>query len=125
MSKDNLVNFPSGSTSLPTVSSVSESLSDLRAETINEITEMIKDDVVNLLTIAGFDASSDIRLLPETLLIIEAIRSLVSKRLGEPHTFQDLAKNVFRFDSETGQVHFLAMNFQFVPTKTKESDADT
>ena len=80
---DNLLKFPkkfavdpTKASELPTVESVKETISQLKSETINEITDALNDEIIRLLSITGFDVSNDTELFFETCLLVETVRAV-------------------------------------------------
>lgn len=116
---DNLLKFPkkfavdpTKSSELPTVESVKETISQLKSETINEITDALNDEIIRLLSITGFDVSNDTELFFETCLLVETVRALVSKKFEHPHPFHEFCQNVFEV-KEDGVIFFNSPKFKF------------
>lgn len=109
---DNLVKFPSGNTNnqVPTPESVTEKVTILRNENVDEITEMLTDEIMSVFEFTGFD-SKDPKTDKEMYFIVEAIRSMVSKKLNLEHPFQILAKNSF-YEND-GNIMFRSPKFSF------------
>lgn len=110
---DNLVTFPSGKKTGPSLEKVNEALDSYRSEVVDDITDAFANDFTKVLAIAGFDFEDDSSIEKETYLFVESLRALIAKKMGEKHPYHELADKAFSV-SDKGEVTFHHPTFEFV-----------
>ena len=93
-----------------TPENVTKQITEHRLNLATDISNIIFDEVLNLLSVSGFDINKD-NLLKDYCFISESIRSLVSRKLKLEHPFHVLVDSSFTIE-ENGNIIFNSPIFQ-------------
>lgn len=98
---DNVVIFPKQAAQLQSLDQIIGAVEENRKEHVNYLMEDISNFIYGMAMDAGFDIDQD-DLFKDSVLVTEAIQSLLLKAAGIYHPLQDITKELISFEREEG-----------------------
>jgi len=126
MTNNNVIPFPHQRNvgAAPNFEQVQESLELHRINQIMEVTGALTDAVVQIMVQLGYDFPVGTKAEKDFFLVIESIRSMISKYHDEHHAFHELAEHSFEILDEEGSYFFLSPTMKNSVQFEKENDPD-
>lgn len=101
---NNILTFPKSNSRLnlePSIESVKENLENTKFYHIEETIELIIPNLMNQISMAGFNFEQKEDMFDDSIFVMEAIRSLLNKYYEIYHPFQTITDNVFEHEADS------------------------
>jgi hypothetical protein len=123
MNDSNIIKFPKQfARNVPSFEEVQQGLEFQKINQIADVSGALVGEVLQALTLLGYDFPVSTKAEKDFYLVAEAIRAMIGKYHDEEHPFHHLAEHSFEVLDEDGSFIFLAPSIEV--TLRKEEDAD-
>jgi hypothetical protein len=120
----NIIQFPiqKKNTDLPTVEEIKENIVLQKEEQIEEISELLANILLEQISIAGFDISTDPKTIKELCFCMESFKALMCKYYDIEHPFHPFADACFQHVDDD-RIAFISPTFkEKVETEEEKND---
>lgn len=123
MNESNVIKFPKKfSRNVPSFEEVQEGIELQKINQIAEVSGSLVGEVLQALTLLGYEFPVNTKAEKDFYLVAEAIRSMIGKYHDEEHPFHYLAEHSFEVLDEDGAFMFLAPKIELSPMEKEIED---
>lgn len=126
MNETNIIKFPKKfARNVPSFEEVQEGIEFQKINQIAEVCGALASEVLQSLTLLGYEFPVNTKAEKDFYLVVEAIRSMVGKYHDEEHPFQQLAEHSIEVIDEDGSYVFLGPKITVSPSDEETDDDST